>query len=97
MNNYQWLLHMDGAERQAWFDAEHVETPNATLHGDTAALDAKNKRVTFAERIRFVDEIERLTAERDEARREREHYRKKFGKCLDYADAIHALMDEGLA
>lgn len=29
---------------------------------------------------------------------EREDYRKKFGKCLDYADAIHALMDdEGLA
>lgn len=29
---------------------------------------------------------------------EREDYRTKFGKCLDYADAIHALMDdEGLA
>lgn len=29
---------------------------------------------------------------------EREHYRSKFGKCLDYADAIHALMDdEGMA
>ena len=25
MNNYQWLLEMDGEERQAWFDAEHVE------------------------------------------------------------------------
>lgn len=24
MNNYQWLLEMDGEERQAWFDAEHV-------------------------------------------------------------------------
>ena len=23
MTNYEWLLHMDGAERQAWFDAEH--------------------------------------------------------------------------
>lgn len=29
---------------------------------------------------------------------EREDYRNKFGKCLDYADAIHALMDdEGMA
>lgn len=29
---------------------------------------------------------------------ERERYRSKFGKCLDYADAIHALMDdEGMA
>lgn len=27
-----------------------------------------------------------------------EIYRKKFGKCIDYADAIHALMDdEGIA
>lgn len=25
---------------------------------------------------------------------EREEYRNKFGKCLDYADAIHALMDD---
>lgn len=35
--------------------------------------------------------LEKLTAER-------ERYREKFGKCLDYADAIHALMDdEGMA
>ena len=32
------------------------------------------------------------------AKAERERYRSKFGKCLDYADAIHALMDdEGMA
>lgn len=31
-------------------------------------------------------------------RNERDRYRSKFGKCLDYADAIHALMDdEGMA
>ena len=31
-------------------------------------------------------------------RNERDHYRSKFGKCIDYADAIHALMDdEGMA
>ena len=58
---------------------------------------------------RYIDE---LTSERDELQEqlligwececrlqaEREHYREKFGKCIDYADAIHALMDdEGLA
>ena len=38
-----------------------------------------------------LERIDELTAERD-------YYRSKFGKCLDYADAIHALMDdEGLA
>ena len=55
--------------------------------------------------------IAELTAERDnwkehsrtieyrckKAETDCEIYRKKFGKCLDYADAIHALMDEGLA
>jgi hypothetical protein len=25
MNNYEWLLSMSGEERQAWFDAEHME------------------------------------------------------------------------
>lgn len=35
MNNYQWLLQMDGAERKAWFDAEHVEHQERALDGDT--------------------------------------------------------------
>lgn len=164
MNNYQWLLQMDGAERKAWFDAEHVETEERALDGDTepenedsrerleaeidewaavmnlegyqldmihgwlnrrakimerkmvemnqryfdcveqekkiAELQAKvdeltqvaeSKRLSFADRIRFVNEIDELKAERG-------RYREKFGKCLDYADAIHALMDdEGMA
>lgn len=41
--NYEWLLHMDGEERQAWFDAEHVD---ARFHGAT--------RMTNLERL-FVD------------------------------------------
>lgn len=56
--------------------------------------------------------VDELTAERDKLQEqlligwececrlqaERERYREKFGKCLDYADAIHALMDdEGMA
>ena len=40
----------------------------------------------------------RLQAQVDRLTDERERYREKFGKCIDYADAIHALMDdEGLA
>lgn len=39
-----------------------------------------------------------LENELHKAKAERERYRSKFGKCLDYADAIHALMDdEGMA
>lgn len=58
------------------------------------------------------EDADRLTAERDKLQEqlrigwececrlqaERERYREKFGKCIDYADAIHALMDdEGMA
>ena len=64
------------------------------------------------ERDALQEQVDELTAERDnwkEHSRTIEHrckkaetdceiYRNKFGKCLDYADAIHALMDdEGIA
>lgn len=97
MNNYQWLLQMDGAERKAWFDAEHVETEERALDGDTAALNAKIAELT-AERDKLQEQL--LIGWECECRlqAERERYREKFGKCLDYADAIHALMDdEGMA
>ena len=53
----------------------------------------------------LFDEKHKLTAERDnwkanceDWKKDCERYREKFGKCLDYADAIHALMDdEGMA
>lgn len=41
--------------------------------------------------------IAELQVKVDELTAERERYREKFGKCLDYADAIHALIDEGMA
>lgn len=226
MNNYQWLLQMDGAERKAWFDAEHVEHQERALDGNTepesSNTDAVSERYATAfrwldrldygkggvigcslcdtpeqgevvmpleswreylgtesenedsrekletdvrriadaynmdtqrhgterfahelyysiihllDRQRAIDdsicddcssdfyklqeaydalkeEVDRLTAERDKLQEqlrigwececrlqtERERYREKFGKCLDYADAIHALMDdEGMA
>ena len=47
---------------------------------------------------RLQAQVDNLTADLNKEIYERERYREKFGKCLDYADAIHALMDdEGLA
>ena len=45
----------------------------------------------------YKEWIADLEAQIRELTAERESYREKFGKCIDYADAIHALMDEGLA
>ena len=114
MTNKEWLdylAHNAPDELAAWFDSEHVETANGTLDGDTAALNAKIAELT-AERDTLqgaldiaVQNESKLEAERDElkfdislVRKNRDKYRSKFGKCLDYADAIHALMDdEGMA
>ena len=104
MNNYQWLLQMDGADRKAWFDAEHVETEEQALDGDTAALNASKFQ---DERDVLQAEVDRLTAERDNladdlltANRQREQYRKLFGMALDWAHEITMLessVDEGMA
>lgn len=168
MTNKEWLdylAHNAPDELAAWFDAEHVETEERALDGDTAAQDADSREliltdlekktrewhdydgnfmriysdVAYAQMKELLDrqaaiterevehdlmkagrmavEVERerikkLTAERDKLQEqlyigwececrlqaERERYREKFGKCIDYADAIHALMDdEGMA
>ena len=40
MTNYEWLLNMGGEERQAWFDAEHVDANDvSTRKGDVRAGD----------------------------------------------------------
>ena len=135
MTNKEWLdylAHNAPDELAAWFDAEHVETEEQALDGDTAALNAKiaelerKLRISWEYECKFqaerdelqakVDELkelneyhalqyelasedaDRLQAQVDRLTDERERYREKFGKCLDYADAIHALMDdEGMA
>ena len=110
MTNKEWLEYLANNapdELAAWFDSEHVETANGTLDGDTAALNAKIAELTAerdelkAELITERGELNRqINTMRDvirDYRNERDHYRSKFGKCLDYADAIHALMDEGMA
>lgn len=160
MTNKEWLdylAHNAPDELSDWFDAEHVETEERALDGDTDALERKSadliheyykpmvaelRTERMAERAywhnqmhaildmlngkeRFwgacmeypldeltippsevaqslfqkrIDECDELQKQVDELTAERERYRSKFGKCLDYADAIHALMDdEGMA
>lgn len=92
MNNREWLYSLDVADLADWFDSEH----DSTLDGDTAALNAKIAELEKKLRIGWECEC-KLQAERDKARKECERYRSLFGKALDYADAIHALMDEGMA
>ena len=44
--NYEWLLHMDGEERQAWFDAEHVDnTKSAKRAAAVERLKATGYRI----------------------------------------------------
>lgn len=192
MTNKEWLDYLAQNapdELAAWFDAEHVETEERALDGDTESenedsreqleadiskylnypsdcravydynavigwLDrqaaitahqwesyhngmmfewmAKTEELQVqvdeltAERVKLKsqickleDDLVRTSDERDnwkancedwkkharaaenacyETMLEREDYRNKFGKCIDYADAIHALMDdEGMA
>ena len=56
-------------------------------------LETVGRRVTDG----WAAERDNLASDLMRANNERERYREKFGKCIDYADAIHALMDEGLA
>lgn len=40
MTNYEWLLNMGGEERQAWFDAQHVDANDAlSAENDVRADD----------------------------------------------------------
>ena len=92
--NGEWLFSKPFDEQVAWMNAEHQD---GTLDGDTAALNAKIAELT-AERDKLQEQL--LIGWECECRlqAERERYRSKFGKCLDYADAIYALMDdEGMA
>lgn len=42
MTNYEWLLNMSGEERQAWFDAEHVDS-TCDNSGDFVTHDSREK------------------------------------------------------
>lgn len=152
MTNKEWLdylAHNAPDELAAWFDAEHVETEEWALDGDTEPENEDSRERLEADVRNFAEKSgwlypmagtrivlewldrqaaitereygERMASEAmcsnvcavvceqrghiaelqvkvDELTAERERYREKFGKCLDYADAIHALMDdEGMA
>lgn len=84
-----------------WLDRQAAITERECLVKSVQGADA----ILIAECAELQAQVDELTAERDNladdlliANKQREHYREKFGKCLDYADAIHALMDdEGMA
>lgn len=93
-----------------YIDELTAELEKATNNLNSANKDFENARAELtAERdelkTELIDERGELNRQintmRDvirEFRNERDNYRSKFGKCLDYADAIHALMDdEGMA
>ena len=96
MNNYQWLLQMDGADRKAWFDAEHVEHQERALDGYTAALNARINELRAHER-----ELRELSKQ---LVNERELYREALSQLLDTVtdgmskvSAILDNYDEGMA
>lgn len=87
-----------------------AELEKATNNLNSANEDFENARAELvAERdelkTELIDERGKLNRKMNalrevtrDYRNERDNYRSKFGKCLDYADAIHALMDdEGVA
>ena len=43
MTNYEWLLQMGGEERQAWFDAEHVE--GVEIQGEPDEIDDSREKL----------------------------------------------------
>lgn len=104
--NGEWLFSKPFDEQMAWMHEEHQD---GTLEGDTDALERKSADLIHEYYKPMVSELQAQVDELQEKLRigwececklqaERERYREKFGKCIDYADAIHALMDdEGMA
>lgn len=88
MTNWEWLEALANnapGELQAWFDSEHVETPNATLHGDTAALERKIAELT-ADR-------DELQAKVDELKELNEYHALQYELASEDADRLQAQVD----
>ncbi|MBQ1450072.1 MAG: hypothetical protein IIZ12_03960, partial [Eggerthellaceae bacterium] len=65
MTNYEWLLNMGGEERQAWFDAEHVEANDDLPHENdvsAGAADANDANVAQDSREKLEADASELTA-----------------------------------
>lgn len=68
------------------------EVSELTAERDELKAELIDERGKLNRKMNALREVTR------DYRNERDHYRSKFGKCLDYVDAIHALMDdEGMA
>ena len=99
MTNKEWLdylAHNAPDELAAWFDAEHVETEERSLDGDTAVLNARINELRAHERE--LRELCRQTID------ERELYREALSQLLDTVtdgmskvSAILDNYDEGMA
>ena len=99
MTNKEWLdylAHNAPDELAAWFDAEHVETEERALDGDTAALNARINELRAHER-----ELRELCRQILD---ERELYREALSQLLDTVtdgmskvSAILDSYDEGMA
>ena len=106
MTNKEWLdylAHNAPDELSAWFDAEHVETEERALDGDTAALNVKIAELT-AERDEWKSRCEKGKAQFDAILAERELYREALSQLLDTVtdgmskvSAILDNYDEGMA
>ena len=97
--NGEWLEYLANNapdELAAWFEAEHVETANGTLDGDTAALNARINELRAHEREWRVLSKQLVD--------ERELYREALSQLLDTVTdgmgKVSALLDnydEGMA
>ena len=99
MTNGEWLdylAHNAPDELAAWFDAEHVETEERALDGDTAALNARINELRAHEREWRVLSKQLVD--------ERELYREALSQLLDtVTDGMSKVLaildnyDEGMA
>ena len=99
MTNKEWLdylAHNAPDELAAWFDAEHVETEEQALDGDTDALNAKiaelerKLRISWEYECKFQDERDVLQARVDELTAERDEWKSRCEKGKAQFDAILA-------
>ena len=89
MTNKEWLdylAHNAPDELAAWFDAEHVETEERALDGDTDALEAKLAELERKLRISWEYEC-KFQAERDELQEQVDALRSRH--CPHYDATEH--------
>lgn len=103
MTNKEWLDYLANNapdELAAWFDAEHVETEERALDGDTAALNAKiaalekKLRISWEYECKFQDERDVLQAKVDELKELNEYHALQYELASEDADRLQAQVDK---